>query len=1708
MKQLKIFMLFCMGALFLASNAIGQNNPYTNVLPLNSGVIAVGANLDLQITVGNTGSAAIPFYKLRPVITVPSAIVTILPNAQQTGLPAGWSIVSNDGIQIRICNGTDAIPASTARNFVIKVVATAVGGPSAFSSQITFGSATTCANSGPAVPGNSLADDNSNSNLTVITASPCTLTASASAGTIACFGGTTTLTATIAGASTFGTPEYSIDGINYQSANTFTVNGSASPYTVSVREQGTVCTATAAPVTISVPTAIVATATNTNNTSNTTPNGTATVTASGGAGGFTYLWAPGGQTTATATGLAGGTYTVTVTDANGCTKTATTTVVTVLPCTITVTAAASPVAIACFGGTITLTATATGASGAVQYSLNGGAYQSGNTFTVPAGTYTVTAREVATPSCNATSSSVTVSQPAAALAASSVAGTITCGAATAVVTVSATGGTAPYTGTGTFNRPVGPYSLTVTDANGCTAVTTGTVTSTPDAVNPTITAPAALSVNTNDSCKATNIFLGTPVTADNCGVASVTNNAPLSFPLGNTTVTWTVTDNSGNTATATQVVTVTDNIKPVIYFQPSALVAGASAPGSSQTSYLLPLQNGVKFTSMLSVNDAPGGYRMAGIPDGLGAFDNNNGTFTLLMNHEIGSTLGVTRAHGAIGSFVSRWIVNKSNLSVVSGSDLMTSVLSWNNTLQATGAPITFAFNRFCSGDLPSVSAYYNKATGLGSQARIYMHGEEGGATGYQVATVASGPDAGKAYILGKFNLTTNGSGLTGLGAWENALANPFPQNKTIVIGNNDGGTGIMNNSVCVYEGTKTNTGSEVDKAGLTNGTLKFVNVAGSTTEIVNTTTRATNITSGTAFTLSGTSSTAFSRPEDGVWNPLNPSQYFFVTTDQYNQVGDGVGTQIGRSRLWRLNFTDITNPSLGGTIDLLLNGTEGHTMFDNLSADKTGHLILLEDVGNQQHNGKMWQYTLSNGNFIQLAKHDGARFGDVGIPATSPYNQDEEMSGVIDMAEILGPGMHLVVDQAHYNTGLANVTEVVEGGQLLAFFNPASIQAAALTAAADTINACTGIGIVLGTPATADNCSVASVTNNAPATFPVGNTTVTWTVTDGSGNTATANQIVVVSNLAATSTFSAIACNGGNSTVTVSATGGKAPYTGTGTFTRPAGPYTYTVTDANGCSVVTTGTIAQPASIVVSATAPLITSFGGTTTVTVSATGGTAPYTGTGAFVRTAGTYTFTVTDANGCIGTQTITIAAFTTPTVADPAVGQIFFANTSDVLQSANTLLFPPVYKLKVPFYNLNQTNVVPNGSIQVKVNLGSKLNLDPAFTLATAPLSAYFAWTSAVVVDSVIITGTQIAAIPADFNAELVFNVKGKLSCTSNVTARILIINTGAPVNDEDLQNNNAVLQYTLPVTLTTTQVNVTCNGANNGIINVVASPGTVVVIKNASNVVVSNTNLAPGTYTITATATGDAPLSNVCSSTATVTIVQPLVLVSATSNVLNNLCNGGNTGSFTASSTGGTAPYTYLIAGPTVNATGATTGVFAFLLAGTYTITSTDANGCTATTTATIGQPTGTAPDVSLGSDISGTLFLTNGLSKTIVYNITEIAGNPAVGDTIRITNPSGFTINFNSALAAATVGSTTYILDNSRWKVDYSNPAFTSIILTDPSNASNPGTLLCNQRLNVSVTLTRNTTNISTFTLSARFRRANGELNLNNNLNSIIFTAE
>jgi hypothetical protein len=491
-------------------------------------------------------------------------------------------------------------------------------------------------------------------------------------------------------------------------------------------------------------------------------------------------------------------------------------------------------------------------------------------------------------------------------------------------------------------------------------------------------------------------------------------------------------------------------------------------PSTSRTPYVVPTLPGVKTVSLFSVgtqdttgtvaldtvnlksvaNGDPAGfagqpYVMVGLPDGLGAYSNGDGTFTLLANHEFGSTDGVTRAHGATGAFLSKWTINSSTLAVTNGQDLIRQVSTWNTTTSSFNAPTTgVAMGRFCSATLAPVSAFFNPNTGLGFNGRLMLGGEEVGAEGRAFAHVATGTNAGTSYQLPHL----------GRASWENVIPNPNASNKTIVMLNDDTSPG----QVYMYVGTKQASGSPIDMAGLTNGTLYGISVSGlngsgsannETTAIIpNNTAFASidlsaapysftpNMTGATLHNVSNNSPTGltdFARPEDGAWDPRPgfENRYYFATT----------GNASAPSRLYQFTFTDINNPQLGGTIQTLLDGTELHANLDNLAVDKYGHVVLQEDTGSSSRTARIWSYDLGTDLLVELARADQSRFGSESTSATGPFNTGEETSGIIDASDMLGPGWFLLTTQAHYTTG-GLTAEMLEGGQLLALYSPLSV--------------------------------------------------------------------------------------------------------------------------------------------------------------------------------------------------------------------------------------------------------------------------------------------------------------------------------------------------------------------------------------------------------------------------------------------------------------------------------------------------------------------------------------------------------------------------------------------------------------------------------------------------------------------------------------------
>lgn len=224
------------------------------------------------------------------------------------------------------------------------------------------------------------------------------------------------------------------------------------------------------------------------------------------------------------------------------------------------------------------------------------------------------------------------------------------------------------------NNASGTYALggntvtwTATDAAGNTASCNQTVTVV-DNQNPTISCPATVTVNTNSgSCVASGVNLGTPTTSDNCSVSSTSNNAPANIPLGSNTVTWTVTDGSGNTATCTQTVTVNDNQNPTISCPSNVSVNAASGVCTATSVTLGSPSTSDNCTVASTTNNAPTTYLLGAntvtwtVTDGSGntsscnqtvtVTDTQNPTISCPATVSVSTTTGVCTASGvSLGS--------------------------------------------------------------------------------------------------------------------------------------------------------------------------------------------------------------------------------------------------------------------------------------------------------------------------------------------------------------------------------------------------------------------------------------------------------------------------------------------------------------------------------------------------------------------------------------------------------------------------------------------------------------------------------------------------------------------------------------------------------------------------------------------------------------------------------------------------------------------------------------------------------------------------------------------------------------------------------------------------------------------------------------------------------------------------------------------------
>jgi hypothetical protein len=453
------------------------------------------------------------------------------------------------------------------------------------------------------------------------------------------------------------------------------------------------------------------------------------------------------------------------------------------------------------------------------------------------------------------------------------------------------------------------------------------------------------------------------------------------------------------------------------------------------------------------------------------------------------------------------------------------------------------------------------------------------------------------------------------------------------------------------------------------------------------------------------------------------------------------------------------------------------------------------------------------------------------------------------------------------------------------------------------------------------------------------------------------------------------ILCNGeNNGSITASATGGLAPYmfsinagvfASTNVFSNlAAGSYTIHVKDANGCEKTTVVTITQPTLVVLSTQKINILCNGENNgSITASATGGTAPYMfsiNAGAFASTnvfsnlaAGSYTIHVKDANGCEKTTVVTI---TQPTLVVLSTQKINILcngeNNGSITASATGGTAPYMFSINAGAFS--STNVFSNlaaGSytIHVKDANGCEKTVvvtitQPNLLVIVCPLKT-----------DVLCYGGNNGSITVSASggtAPYMFSINAGAFSSTNVFSNLAAGSYTIHVKDANNCEKSIVVIINQPslVVLSTQNVNVLCNGGNNGSITASATGGLAPYMFSINAGAFASTNvfsnLAAGSYTI------HVKDANGCEKTTVVEITQPTLVVLNTQKV-NILCNGENNGSITASATGGTAPYMFSINAGAFSST----NVFSNLAAGSYTIHVKDANGCEKTTVVTITQPT-------------------------------------------------------------------------------------------------------------------------------------------------------
>jgi Alkaline phosphatase PhoX len=491
----------------------------------------------------------------------------------------------------------------------------------------------------------------------------------------------------------------------------------------------------------------------------------------------------------------------------------------------------------------------------------------------------------------------------------------------------------------------------------------------------------------------------------------------------------------------------------------AAAVVGSVFAATSVKPYVEPVGGEYEVRALFSADDkvpllggAPGQqYRMVGIPDGLGAHSNGDGTSTLFMNHELGfaarsePVVGGPKNRGAI---VSTWILDEDG-DPIAGRRAYDSIYAENTFLGpapvvGNEAQMPRQFARFCSG--------YLAGPRNGFDRYVYLTNEED-----DTANTFDGR-GGLSVAIFDNELHT----LPDLGHYskENTVVQPGQETQTVVFSLEDG-PATLDNQLYMYVGKKDRSAgaSSLARNGLDDGSVYVFRAFDPTRNSERTFTSGSvtgewveipNVESLSAAELEAASDAAgamtFVRPEDGAFNPNNRNELFFDTTGSSTGADDGVN-ELGRLYSLRLH---PGNPLKPATLTIVYNADTivaagGDTAISPDNIDASREFLMINEDGTTEsraamaakgRDGSVWRFELVAGPVHAVGVSlEGTRVAQLDPPGRDGVPVGPgiwETSGIIDASALFGSDSWLSDVQAHPPTAApGGATVTVEDGQL-----------------------------------------------------------------------------------------------------------------------------------------------------------------------------------------------------------------------------------------------------------------------------------------------------------------------------------------------------------------------------------------------------------------------------------------------------------------------------------------------------------------------------------------------------------------------------------------------------------------------------------------------------------------------------------------------------